>query len=74
MKLFVEIMYVFCASHVVALWIVNWKPQIYTRDTRLHIPSRVMALSAMGLNLGIFGIFPTTHAKANATKKCVPTT
>ena len=37
-----------------------------TRDTRLPIPPRVMALSAMGLNLGVFGFLLTTHAKTNA--------
>ena len=43
-----------------------WPTQIYTRDTRLPIPSCIMALSAMGLNLGVFGFLPTTHAKASA--------
>ena len=42
------------------------EPQIYPRDPRLPIPSRVMASSAMGLNLGVFGFLPTTHAKTNA--------
>ena len=36
------------------------------RDSRTPIPPRVMASSAMGLNLGVFGFLPTTHAKANA--------
>ena len=39
---------------------------IYTRDTRFPIPPRVMASSAMGLNLGDSGFLPTIHAKANA--------
>ena len=41
-------------------------PQIYTRDTRLPIPPPVMASSAMGPNLRVFGFLPITHAKANA--------
>ena len=40
--------------------------QIYTRNTRLPIPPHVLASSAMGLNLGVFGFLPTAHAKANA--------
>ena len=45
--------------------IMLWS-QIYTRDTRLPIPLRVMASSAMGLNLGSSCFLPTTQAKAYA--------
>ena len=41
-------------------------PQIYTTDTRLPKPLYVMVSSTMGLNLGVFGFLPTTHAKINA--------
>ena len=41
-------------------------PQIYIRDPRLPIPSRVVAPSATELNLGVSGCFPTSHAKMNA--------
>ena len=39
--------------------------QIYKGDPRPRIPSRVMALSAMGFKLGVFGFLPTTHAKTS---------
>ena len=39
---------------------------IYTRDPRPPISPYVMALSAMGLKLGVFRFLPTTHAKTNA--------
>ena len=51
--------------------IVGFNPQIYTRDTRLAIPPHVMASSVMGLNLGVFGLLPTTDAKANAKQMCL---
>ena len=41
-------------------------PYIYTGDPRPPIPPRVMASSAMGLKLGVFGFLPTTHAKTHA--------
>ena len=41
-------------------------PQIYKGDPRLRIPPRVMASSATGLKLGVFGFLPTTQAKTNA--------
>ena len=40
--------------------------QVYTRDTRLPVPLCVMASSAMGLNMRVFGVLPTTHTKSNA--------
>ena len=41
-------------------------PVVHHRSQTFYIaPSLVMALSAMGLNLGIFGILPTMHAKTN---------
>ena len=36
------------------------------RYTRLPIPPRVMASSAMGAQSGVFGFSPITHVKANA--------
>ena len=44
-------------------------PLIYTRDTRLLIPPRVMAWSAMGLNLGDFRFLPTTQKQTQ--NRCV---
>ena len=40
--------------------------QIYTGDPRPRIPPHVMASSAMGLKLGVFGFLPITHTKGNA--------
>ena len=40
--------------------------QIYTRDPRPPIPACVMASSATGLKLGVFGFLPTVHAKTHA--------
>ena len=44
------------------------EPPVYTTDTRVPIPPRVMPSPAMGLNLGGGGVgfLPTTHANANA--------
>ena len=39
---------------------------IYMGDPRPPISPCVMASSAMGLKLGVFGFLPTTHAKTNA--------
>ena len=47
------------------------KPRIYTRDPKPPIPPYVMASSATGLNLGVFGFLPTTHAKIHAKQNCV---
>ena len=41
------------------------KTRPYPRDPRPPIPTRVMVLSAMGLNLGVFGFLLTTHPKNN---------
>ena len=49
----------FDLAHQFADMIVLY-PQIYKCD---HRQPRVMALSAMGLNLGVFGSLPTMHAK-----------
>ena len=40
-------------------------PQIYRGDPRPGIPPHVMASSAMGLKLLVFGLLSTTHAKTN---------
>ena len=42
------------------------KPQTYKGDPRPCTLPRVMASSATGLKLGVFGFLPTTHAKTNA--------
>ena len=44
----------------------NSNPQIHTKDTRLSMPPRVMASSAMDLILGVLRFLPTTPAKASA--------
>ena len=43
--------------------------QIYKGDPRPRIPPRVMASSAIGHKLGVFGFLPTTHAK-QTQRKC----
>ena len=53
----------------------GWSPrayrvQIYKGDPRSRIPPLVMALSAMGLKLVVFGFLPTTHAKTEAKQMC----
>ena len=45
-------------------------PQIYKGDPSPHIPPCVMASSAMGLKLGVFGFLLTTHAKTNTKQIC----
>ena len=40
-------------------------PQIQGRSEPV-IPPRIMASSAIGVQLGVFGFLPTTHAKTNA--------
>ena len=43
--------------------------KIYTIDTRIPMPPRVMASSAVGLNLRVSWFLPTTHAKPNEKTK-----
>ena len=63
-------MFRFCTFKIIAAFTEHFSnsgvlwPQMYTRDTRLTIPPHVMASSAMGLSLGVFGFLRT--AKANA--------
>ena len=47
---------------------------IYMRDPRPPIPPRVMAFSATGLNLGVFGFVPATHARKtqHVHDRCAP--
>ena len=47
-------------------------PQVHKKgDPRTPIPPRVMALSAMELQLGVFRFLPTTHAKTKQMQtKC----
>ena len=60
----------FCCT-VFSAW-MNWlgvlQPQIYKGDSRPCIQPCVMALSAMGLKLGVFGILPTTHTNQTQNK------
>ena len=45
-----------------------YPPQIYKRDPRPRTPPRVMASSAMELQLGVFGFLLSTHTETNANK------
>ena len=51
--------------HMQCLQTVLTITQYYSRDPRPPIPPHVMALSAVGLNLGVSGFLLTTHAKTN---------
>ena len=42
-------------------------------DPRPPVSPCVMASSAMGFKLGVFGFLPTTHAKTNAKQMCPQT-
>ena len=53
---------------LIGLFASQMTPQIYKGDPRPRIPPCVMASSAMGLRLGVFGFLPTTHAKTNAKR------
>ena len=46
------------------------EPQIYKGDPRPCIPPLVIALSAMGLKLAVFGFLPTTYIATNAQQMC----
>ena len=56
------------------LWNMNvfrGTQQIHTSDTRLPIAPRVMASSAMGLNLGVFEVLCQPHLQKQMQNKCI---
>ena len=50
----------------------GYRPQIYKKDLRPCILPRVMALSAMGLKLKVFGFFADHTCKKQMWNKCAP--